>query len=73
MAKFVSLKHVAVPVHLMLLHSVCQVLGGVALIQWGPQSVQDFFFTVIQGFVDLVYFSDELCSFFILRSTVHNS
>ena len=49
-----SLARVAGHAHLQLLLSVRQVLCGVAVVQWGPHSVQDFFFTLVQGFIDLV-------------------
>lgn len=48
--------------HLVLLQPVGQVLCGAAVVEWGSESVKDFFFGPFQSFVDPVQFTGQICS-----------
>lgn len=57
-------------VHLVLLQPVLQVLGRVAVVQRCSESTQGLFLALIEGTVDLVYFTGKFYSSGILRSAL---
>lgn len=59
-------------VHLMVLLSGLQVLYGAAVVQRGPDSVQNVLFTPVQSFVNPVYVTEESCSFGVLRGALND-
>lgn len=70
---FLVLRNCFMKAHLVVPLFVIQVLYRTATVQWGPQSVQNFFFTPVQSFVDPVHVTEDICSFGIVWRTLHNN